>query len=41
LIRDNDLAESIGAAGHESVLRQFLLPRLALDYLKVAKQHAS
>ncbi len=41
LIRDNDLAESIGAAGHESVLRQFLLPRLALDYLKVAKEHAS
>ena len=39
LFRDADLAVHIGAAAHESVLQKFLLPRLALDYLKVAKEH--
>ena len=39
LLRDSDLASHIGAAAHESVLQKFLLPRLALDYLKVAKEH--
>ena len=40
LMTDDDLADHIGAAAHESVMRRFLLPRLALDYLKVAKEHA-
>jgi trehalose synthase len=40
LLQDNDLASYIGAAGRASVRRRFLLPRLALDYLKVAKAHA-
>jgi trehalose synthase len=39
LLQDNDLASYIGAAGRASVRRRFLLPRLALDYLKVAKAH--
>ncbi len=39
LFRDDELASHIGAAAHESVLRKFLLPRLALDYLKVAREH--
>lgn len=39
LLLDDDLARSMGAAAHESVLRRFLLPRLAIDYLKVAKEH--
>ena len=39
LLQDNDLAAYIGAAGRASVRRRFLLPRLALDYLKVAKAH--
>jgi trehalose synthase len=39
LLRDDELASHIGAAAHESVLQKFLLPRLALDYLKVAKAH--
>ena len=41
LMRDDELARSIGAAAHESVLRRFLLPRLAIDYLKVAREHVS
>jgi trehalose synthase len=40
LLRDDQLADNIGAAAHESVLRKFLLPRLAVDYLKVAREHA-
>ena len=39
LLQDKDLAGYIGAAGRASVRRRFLLPRLALDYLKVAKAH--
>ena len=39
LLRDDELANHMGAAAHESVLRRFLLPRLALDYLKVAREH--
>lgn len=39
LLQDNDLASFIGAAGRASVRRRFLLPRLALDYLKVAREH--
>ena len=39
LLQDKDLASYIGAAGRASVRRRFLLPRLALDYLKVAKAH--
>ncbi len=40
LLTDNSLAEGIGSAAHESVMQRFLLPRLALDYLKVAREHA-
>ena len=39
LLQDNALASYIGAAGRASVRRRFLLPRLALDYLKVARAH--
>ena len=39
LLQDNAFATYIGAAGRASVRRRFLLPRLALDYLKVAKAH--
>ena len=39
LLQDKELASYIGAAGRASVRRRFLLPRLALDYLKVAKAH--
>ena len=39
LLQDKDLAAYIGAAGRASVRRRFLLPRLALDYLKVARAH--
>ncbi|CAI8014446.1 Trehalose synthase [Geodia barretti] len=41
LMTDDALAGNIGTAAHDSVMRSFLLPRLALDYLKVAKEHAS
>lgn len=41
LLQDTDLAAFIGAAGRASVRRRFLLPRLALDYLKVARSHLS
>ena len=41
LLTDNSLAEGIGSAAHESVMQRFLLPRLALDYLKVAREHAA
>ena len=40
LLQDTELAGYIGAAGRASVRRRFLLPRLALDYLKVAREHA-
>ena len=39
LLQDSELAALIGAAGRASVRRRFLLPRLALDYLKVARDH--
>ena len=39
LLQDNELAALIGSAGRASVRRRFLLPRLALDYLKVAREH--
>ncbi len=39
LLQDSNLASFIGAAGRASVRRRFLLPRLALDYLKVARSH--
>ena len=41
LMTDDSLADHIGAAAHESVMQRFLLPRLALDYLKVAREHAA
>ena len=41
LMQDSELASFIGAAGRASVRRRFLLPRLALDYLKVARSHVS
>ena len=41
LMSSDSLAENIGTAAHDSVLHRFLLPRLALDYLKVAKEHVS
>ena len=41
LLQDNALASYIGAAGRASVRRRFLLPRLALDYLKVARAHVA
>ena len=37
LLQDAELSAIIGAAGRASVRRRFLLPRLALDYLKVAQ----
>ncbi len=39
LLQDSELSAIIGAAGRASVRRRFLLPRLALDYLKVARDH--
>ena len=41
LLQDSELAAFIGAAGRASVRRRFLLPRLALDYLKVAREHVT
>ena len=41
LLQDSELASFIGAAGRASVRRRFLLPRLALDYLKVAREHVA
>ena len=41
LMSDSSLAENIGAAAHDSVLHRFLLPRLALDYLRVAREHVA
>ncbi len=39
LLKDQDLSARIGEAAKESVRQMFLLPRLALDYLKVVKGH--
>lgn len=39
LLHDPRLSAQIGAAGRASVRRRFLLPRLALDYLKAAQTH--
>ena len=36
LLNDSDLRSQIGQAASESVRQQYLLPRLALDYLKAA-----
>ena len=41
LMTSDSLAKNIGTAAHDSVRHRFLLPRLALDYLKVAKEHVS
>ncbi len=40
LLQSTGLRTQIGNAARESVRRRFLLPRLALDYLKVAYAHA-
>jgi len=40
-VEDSLFASFVGAAGGASVRRRFLLPRLALDYLKVAREHAA
>jgi trehalose synthase len=40
LLRDPCLRARMGDAARESVRQRFLLPRLALDYLKVAHAHA-
>ena len=37
LLQDDDLRDSLGVAAREQVSRQFLLPRLALDYLRAAR----
>ncbi len=39
LLQDSELRTRIGEAARESVRQRFLLPRLALDYLKVAQAH--
>ena len=41
LMTNSVLADNIGSAAHDSVMRRFLLPRLVLDYLKVAKEHVA
>jgi trehalose synthase len=40
LLKDPDLSRSIGDAGREKVRSDFLLPRLALDYLRAARDLA-
>ncbi len=37
LIREPQLREQMGQAARESVRQRYLLPRLALDYLQIAK----
>ena len=37
LLQDDALSARIGVAAKESVRQRFLLPRLALDYLRVAR----
>ncbi len=39
LIKNPELRARMGAAARESVRRDFLLPRLALDYLQAAREH--
>ena len=39
LLQDEALSKRIGEAARESVRQMFLLPRLALDYLRVASGH--
>ena len=39
LLEDKGLRARIGEAAKESVRQQFLLPRLALDYLRTARAH--
>ncbi len=39
LLQDQSLTARIGEAAKESVRQRFLLPRLALDYLSVARAH--
>ena len=39
LIQDSKLRARLGAAARNKVRRDFLLPRLALDYLQIAKKH--
>ncbi len=41
LLKDETLIARIGKAAKESVRQQFLLPRLALDYLTVAMAHVN
>lgn len=41
VMKDPDLRERIGAAARESVRRNYLIPRLALDYLRAAASHLS
>ncbi len=41
LMQDPDLRDRIGQEARESVRQKFLLPRLALDYLKVAASRLS
>ena len=40
LINDHDLRSRLGEAARESVRERFLMPSLALDYLKVVQAHA-
>ena len=39
LLKDQDLSTRIGEDAKEKVREMFLLPRLALDYLKVVRGH--
>ncbi len=41
LLRDQTLRTRIGQAAKESVRQRFLLPRLALDYLRTARAHVN
>ncbi len=41
VMKDPDLRDRIGAAARESVRQNYLMPRLALDYLRAAAGHLS
>ena len=41
LLKDQSLRDRIGKAARESVRQRFLLPRLALDYLRTARAHVN
>ena len=41
LLRDPQLRSRLGEGARESVRERFLMPRLAFDYLEVAKAHAT